>query len=308
MSQEPTNDIHHLSRLVRPGGHVDVVVDTDTYNEIDDQFALAYALRSTEKMSVKAIYAAPFHNERSTGPADGMERSYNEILKILELCDRGDLKTASYRGSASYLQDERTAVSSDAAHDLVSRSQSYSADKPLYVIALGAITNIASALLLDPQLKDRIVVIFLGGHAPDWPDTREFNMAQDVAAARVVFGAAVPLVHIPCMGVASAFTLSEPEMDAWLRGRNALCDYLIDATVEAANEYAISPVWSRVIWDVTAVAWLISDELILDRIDRTPIPQFDHHYSFSTSRHFYRVAYQVERDKLLNDLVKKLRA
>ena len=59
-----------LNRLKRPEGKIDVVLDTDTYNEIDDQFALAYLLRSGEKLNVKAIYAAPFFNEKSEGPAD----------------------------------------------------------------------------------------------------------------------------------------------------------------------------------------------------------------------------------------------
>ena len=72
-----------LRRLEKPKGRVGVILDTDTYNEIDDQFALSYMLRSPEKLNVKAIYAAPFHNEKSNGPADGMEKSYQEILNIL---------------------------------------------------------------------------------------------------------------------------------------------------------------------------------------------------------------------------------
>jgi len=48
-----------------------MVLDTDTYNEVDDQFAVVYALRSPERLRVEALYAAPFHNDRSSGPADG---------------------------------------------------------------------------------------------------------------------------------------------------------------------------------------------------------------------------------------------
>ena len=69
-----------LSRLNKPAGPVDVVLDTDTYNEIDDQYALSYLMKSGDKLHVKAIYAAPFYNEKSTGPADGMEKSYQEIM------------------------------------------------------------------------------------------------------------------------------------------------------------------------------------------------------------------------------------
>ena len=52
---------------------VRMVFDTDTYNEIDDQFALVYTLISPE-LDVKAVYAAPFKNNRSKGPRDGMEK------------------------------------------------------------------------------------------------------------------------------------------------------------------------------------------------------------------------------------------
>jgi hypothetical protein len=77
-----------LLRLQPPAGRVRMVLDTDTYNEIDDQFALVHALLSSEKLSVEAIYAAPFFNERSSGPADGMQRSYEEILRLLDRLDR----------------------------------------------------------------------------------------------------------------------------------------------------------------------------------------------------------------------------
>lgn len=72
-----------IRRLSLPKGKLDMVLDTDTYNEVDDQFALAYSLLSPERLHVEAIYAAPFYNDRSTGPKDGMERSYNEIVRLL---------------------------------------------------------------------------------------------------------------------------------------------------------------------------------------------------------------------------------
>ena len=49
-----------LKNLERPKGRIDVVLDTDAYNEIDDQFAIAYMLTYPEKLNVKGITAAPF--------------------------------------------------------------------------------------------------------------------------------------------------------------------------------------------------------------------------------------------------------
>ena len=42
-----------------------VIIDSDTYNEMDDQYAVAYAL-GNPNMEVISINAAPFHNDRST--------------------------------------------------------------------------------------------------------------------------------------------------------------------------------------------------------------------------------------------------
>ena len=197
---------HLLTKLSVPTGKIDAVLDTDTYNEIDDQFALAYMLASEDKIRLKAIYAAPFFNDNSSSPADGMEKSYQEIHKILDLAEKPEMKTVVFRGSDRYLPDESTPVPSDAARHLADLAMTYPEESPLYVVAIGAITNVASALLLRPEIRDHMVVVWLGGHSLHNDDTREFNMIQDVAAARVVFGCGVPLVQLPCAGVVSAFT------------------------------------------------------------------------------------------------------
>lgn len=295
-----------IKRLKRPNGKVDVVIDTDTYNEIDDQFALAYLIRSEEKLNLKAIYAAPFFNDKSTGPADGMEKSYQEIMNILTLMEREDLKQHVYRGSIGYLPSETEAVISDAAKNLAERAMEYTEETPLYVVAIGAITNVASALLLKPEIKDRIVLVWLGGHALHWPDTKEFNMYQDVAAARIVFGCGVPLVQLPCMGVVSGFTTSGPELEYHLRGKNKLCDYLVDYTTSEALRCGGRKTWTRVIWDVTAVGWLLGEEFMEDVLIHSPIPQYDHHYSFDDHRHFIKYVYHINRDRLFEDLFAKL--
>ena len=80
----------------------DRFIDTDTYNEIDDQFALVQALLAQQlhsTINVVAISAAPFHNTvRNTRDyAHGMELSYQEIQDILEILDCG-WRGQIYRG------------------------------------------------------------------------------------------------------------------------------------------------------------------------------------------------------------------
>ena len=294
-----------LKRLEKPKGPVDVVLDTDTFNEIDDQYALSYLLRSPERLRLQAVYAAPFWNEKSTGPEDGMEKSYREILNVLHLLGEDRYIPLVLKGSRQYLEGEDKPAESPAARDLVRRALGQPEDSPLYVVAIGAITNVASALLMEPAIREKIVVVWLGGLAYSWPDTKEFNMQQDVAAALVVFGCGVPLVQLPCMGVVSAFAATGPELEHWLRGKNALCDYLADLTAREAEACGMGPCWSRVIWDVTAVAWLTGD-FMEDCLTPSPIPQYDHRYSFDPTRHFIRYVYHIRRDKLMEDLFRKL--
>ena len=294
-----------IRNLSVPTGPVDVVLDTDTFNEIDDQFALAYLLRSKEKLNTKAIYAAPFLNDRSVSAADGMEKSYNEILKLLSLMN----ETADvFRGSEQFLSDEKTPVLSSAAQDLAKRANAYSPEQPLYIIAIGAITNIASAILLNPAVAENTVLVWLGGHALHYHNTNEFNMRQDVAAARVVMQSGIPFVQLPCMGVVSAFTVSKPELEFWLKGKNPLADYLAENTIQKAESYAKGTAWTRSIWDVTAVAWLLNDDdrFMLSRLIATPLPSYDHYYSINPQSPLMRYVYHIKRDQLMTDLFRKL--
>lgn len=295
-----------LERLESPQGPVDVVLDTDTANEVDDQFALSYMLAAREKLNVKAIYAAPFFNENSTSPADGMEKSYEEILKLLELAHCDSYKEAVFKGSTNYLPDEKTPVRSPAAEDLANRAMGYSPEAPLYVVAIGALTNIASALLLEPSITDKIVLVWLGGHAWDWSDNREFNAQQDVAADRVVFDSGAAIVQLPCQGVVSAFRVSGPELRQHLWGKNPLGDYLVTLVEESQKAWGAGPCWSRPIWDVTAVAWLMGGRFMRDRLEPSPIFQYDHHYSFDKTRFPIKYVYYIERDELFQDLFQKL--
>ena len=299
-----TNE-QRIKNLLVPQGSVDVFLDTDAYNEIDDQFAISYLLKWKEKLNTKAIYAAPFLNSNSVSPKDGMEKSYDEIFKLLSLLDE---KVDVFKGSEKYLDNENTPVISYAAQDLAERVKNYSPQNPLYVVAIGAITNIASAILLNPEIAQNSVVIWLGGHALHYHHTKEFNMYQDVAAARVVMQSGVPFVQLPCMGVVSNFTVSKPYLEFWLKGKNPLADYLAENTLKQADSYAKGTAWTRVIWDVTAVAWLLNDSerFMESRIIPTPIPTYDNLYATDFNSYPMRYVYNIKRDALMTDLFRKL--
>ncbi|MBI1297107.1 nucleoside hydrolase [bacterium] len=287
-------------RLTPPEGVIRMVLDTDTYNEIDDQFAVVHALLSPERLNVEALYAAPFFNSRSSGPADGMEKSYEEIFRLLERLDWPS-EGFVYRGSTAYLPDERTPVPSAAAEDLIQRA--LSSDETLYVVAIGAITNVASALLMRPEIVEKIVVVWLGGHALQWPHTREFNLKQDPAAARVVFNSGVPVVLLPCMGVTSHLFSTVPEIEKYVQGKGAIGDYLAE-TFKSYHEDHFA--WSKEIWDLAPIGYLLNPTWTPSTLTPSPIVAEDITWQFDANRHPIRCAHFVDRDPILRDLFVKL--
>ena len=295
------SDALRLERLAPPTGKIQMVLDTDTYNEVDDQFAVVYALRSEERMNVQALYAAPFFNEMSTGPEDGMERSYAEIQRVLDRMRHPVADGFVFKGSTGYLTGPETPRHSDAAADLVSRVMA--SKTPLYVVAIGAITNVASAILLEPRIIENMVVVWLGGNAPYWPHTREFNLQQDIHAARVVLDSGVPLVLMPCQNVVTHLTTTVAELEHYIHGRTEIGTYLTDTVRACGRE---NEAWSRVIWDVSTIAWLNNPEWVPSELTHSPILTDQLTWSEDRSRHLIRVARHVDRDRIFTDLFKKI--
>jgi purine nucleosidase len=291
-----------LHQLTPPTGIVPMVLDTDTYNEVDDQFAVAYALLAPERLRVEALYAAPFHNPRSKGPEDGMEKSYEEILRILQRLGHSP-ENFVFKGSRSYLRGPAEPVVSEAAEDLVERALA-PRNGPLYVLAIGAITNVASAILLQPEIIKHIVVVWLGGQPHTWPTAREFNLQQDVPATRVILDSGVPFVHIPCKNVAEHLTTTKAELEAHIQGHGALADYLYETLCGYHQDHFA---WAKVIWDISTVAWLLNSDWVPTVLTHTPILTDQVTWSQDRSRHMMREATHCDRNAIFGDLFRRLR-
>ncbi len=296
------DETFRLNQLKPPTGKVKMILDTDTYNEVDDQFALSYAFLSKEKVDLLAVYAAPFKNNRSESPADGMEKSYQEIGKLLKMLG-GSPDNFAFRGSDHYLADINKPIRSEAALDLVKKAKASSPENPLYVVTVGCITNIASAILIEPEIIKNIVVVWLGGNSLYWPTQKEFNLMQDVLAAQVVLNSGVPMVIMPCQPVVSHFHTTIPELTYYLKGKNELSDYLYNIVVEYSGG---RDAWSKVLWDVTGVAWLVNPSWLPTNLVHSPILTDQVTYSVDQSRHFIRIATSLNRDAIFRDLFQKM--
>ncbi|REK52178.1 MAG: nucleoside hydrolase [Thermobacillus sp.] len=296
-------DSFRLERLHHPGGKVRMVLDTDTYNEIDDQFAVIFALGSPERLKIEALCAAPFHNERSDGPEDGMVKSYEELQRIVRIAGAAG-RIPIYEGSRGWMAGPDRPVESEAARRIVELALASPDDDPLYVVAIGAITNVASAILMEPSIIGKIVVVWLGGHAPWWDHTREFNMIQDVHASRIVLDCGVPLVLVPCMGVASHLLTTKAEIDLHLGECGAIGRYLAETYAACSDDHYA---YSRVIWDISTIGWLLDERSVPCRIVHSPILNEGGTYSFDQGRHLIKMAQHVRRDAVFRSLFDRVR-
>lgn len=291
-----------IKNLNSPKRRIDVVLDTDAYCEIDDQYAIVYMMKQKEKLNVKAIFAAPFYNENSTSPKDGMEKSYMEINNLLDLMCEKNMKEHVFCGATNYLQNEETPVISDASRYLSELADQYSSENPLYVVGIGTITNIASAILMKPEIAEKIVIVWLGGNSREYIHTAEFNMMQDVAAARVVFSSGAPIVQLPCFGVVSAFSISRQELEYFIQGKSPVCDYLVKHTIDAV---ACDEDWTRIIWDVTAIGWLVDEDesFMKSKIVNVKMPTYENLYENEVTDNLMRYVYYVDRDRLMRNMI-----
>ena len=206
----------------------------------------------------------------------------------------------------------------------------------IYIAAIGAITNIASAILLDPGIVNKIVVIWLAGQPLEFGHGIEFNMMQDIEASQIILNSGVPLILIPCMNVAALLSASAEELKKNLEGKNPICDYLYrivkkdfaDMEAEAAmvkmdrsgylrgredrdEEYMsqfksdhIS--WSRIIWDIAAIAYLVNPNWITSTQVHSPILNDDLTYTKDESRHLIRVANYCHRNFIFGEMFYRL--
>ena len=287
-----------------PGTRRRVIINTDAKNEADDQFAIVHALLSPS-LDVRGLIAAHFGSSRSER---SMEESREEIDLLLELTGLEQQVTVA-NGAPTGIPDEQTPRDSEGAQLIITESKLASAKEPLFVAFLGPLTDIASAILLDPAILDRdVVVIWIGGvgygGVESYPGV-EFNLRNDIAAANVVFDSGIAVWQVPS-NVYSQVSVSYTELEEKIGGTSKLADYLINQMIEWNRTYWPEPIESRSLGDSPAISLMLYPRGGNFRI--VPAPRFgrEGHY-LPGSGHPIRVVESVDVRFLLEDMFAKIR-
>ena len=234
-----------------------VIINTDAKNEADDQFAIVHALLSPT-LDIRGLVAAHFGDHRSTQSRADSRAEIDLLLDLLQL----DHEVPVADGADHQLPGPAAPVDSPGARLIISEAHQ-EADGPLYLAFLGPLTDMASALLLDPSIAERdLVVIWIGGHhyydptAPVEPKV-EFNLGNDIAAANVVMASSLTMWQVPSstyrlIGVGYA------ELEARVAPHGRIGRYLVDQLHEWNAAHHSGPIEHRSLGDSPAIGLMLN--------------------------------------------------
>lgn len=248
-----------------------VIIDTDAANEADDQFAIVHALLSPT-LDVRGLIAAHFGLRRSTR---SMDLSREEIDRILALM--GDTTTRVVDGAPTWIPDERTPIDSEGARLIVDEAMSDGG--PLTVAFLGPLTNMASAILLEPRILERdVTVIWIGG--PPYGDVLgrtggeagiEFNLSNDIDAANVVLSSGIAVVQVP-ESTYRMCSVGYEELRQKVEPYGEIGAYLVRQLIEWNDRWNTSAIERRSLGDSPAIGLMLNPGGATLR--RIPAPRF----------------------------------
>lgn len=281
-----------------------VIIDSDVKNEADDQFAVVHALLS-HSLDVRGVIPAHFGTHRTT---ESLAESRDELDLVLRLLDL-DHEVPTADGAPHALPDECTPVDSPGARLIIDEARRTDAG-PLFIAFLGPLTDMASALLLAPDIADTdTTVIWIGGppygdivSVGSWP---EFNLRNDIASANVVFDSGIRLWQVPA-NIYRQVVVGYAELEARVEPHGELGRYLAQQVVDFNSQFHRAPVESRSLGDSPAIALMIDPFCAAMR--RQPGVRFapDGHYEKGDPEREILVVESIDVRFLLEDMFAKI--
>jgi inosine-uridine nucleoside N-ribohydrolase len=272
-----------------------VVIDSDAKNEVDDQWALALAILSPERFEIEGFVGANFDN--AWGGPGSPAASAEEIATVLEKAGMAD-RWPIYEGSDP-MRYQFAPSPSEGVDFIVDRARAGTPEDPLWVIGLGAATDMASAILQAPDIVDRVVAFW---HLRTrWPEKcYNFNVFGDVRAARMLFHSPLSFV---LFDTGTYLRCSMEESAERVAPHGKLGRYL--------HEYRHRQAWyaspTKGFFDLGDIAALVDPDLACwDEVD---CPKVDWDLSYRHTGDMGRIlrCYHVDRDRTFGLLYRKLR-
>lgn len=277
-----------------------VILDTDAAAEADDQYAIAHALM-TPRFIIRGIVAEQFYPD---GGESSVEESYKEIKQIIKLMNLTE-NIPVKRGSLRPLSSEEDRHESEGAKLIVEEAMR-DVEEPLFVLCQGAITNMASALLIEPKIADRLTCIWIGGVAYPFGGW-EFNLLNDYHAANVVFKSDLDLWQVP-MDCYTQMQVGYAELEQKVRPHGEIGHYLFEQMQDYGQtegaEWTTGESWS--LGDSPAIGLALNPGCGWSEVRKAPIVDDKGHYHESENSREIKVFHRIDSRYILEDLFAKL--
>jgi inosine-uridine nucleoside N-ribohydrolase len=244
-----------MASLVHAQETKKVIIDADTGNEVDDLYAIVRGLIEPD-WEVLGLNATQWQASHWSVPKS-MEESYrlNQVLlSYLQM----DGKVKSNRGAEARLYDWGNKSQTSAASNFIIEEAQKAGNDKINVIVLGALTNVASAILDEPSVTSKIRVYWLGttyDFERGVMKNLDFNSVMDIQAVDVVFNSDVELHVIPG-NVSSQMTMNWKETEERFRGKHDLLDFLLQRWYNHLDGGRRK----RTIWDLSIIQAVIHPE------------------------------------------------
>jgi purine nucleosidase len=273
---------------------IKVIIDADTGNEVDDLYAISRALIAPE-FEVLGLSSAQWQNSH-WAVDNTLENSQRLNVRILSYLNMNDIPHP--RGSHYRLYDwgQDVAQHSAAAYHIIREAHLASPNEKLTVIALGALTNVASALLIDPEIAPKIRLYCLGtsyNFEKAYWKKNDFNCLMDPHALDVVMDNVALEMHITPVNVAAAMQMKRAALSENFKGKDDLRGFLYDRWMTHMD----GGYNDRVIWDLVPLYFLLHPDLVEEVKVQTP-PE-------NTQRKIF-VTKSIQADKIAADFFKTI--
>lgn len=166
---------------------IPVLFDTDANNELDDQHALAYLLFNEDIFEVIGVTV------NATPNGGEVQEHYLEAERVMKLCDVHE-KYPLHLGANGNFEEilptlEEPDFDGKAAVDFIVAEARKTRSQKLVLLPVGKLTNIALALAMAPDIKDKVKIVWLGAN---YPDKGEYNLVADIPSMNYILEQDVP--------------------------------------------------------------------------------------------------------------------
>ncbi len=272
-----------------------IILDTDLYNEIDDQIALAYVLKSKDALNLEAVTIAPF-TKGEYNTKTSIDKSYEVAKKIFKMCNEQNNEII-FKGATEYFTNDSNQTN-EAVNKIIQIAKK---NDKTYILSIGCITNIALAIKKEPSIINKIEVIWLGTNFL-FMKNNDFNFRQDVEAVRYVLDSKVNITIIPTYPVSYGLMISKYELESRIKNANELCNYFCEIFTD---DYGTKQV-RRVIWDISTVAYMINREWFETMEISCPRIKEDTSFKLTKFRHKIKFVQRLNSNEIYDDLFSKI--